>query len=47
MGELVEMTLYGLLCEVCGAYVEDFEEPGYQENAKTVKRSETECSEEA
>lgn len=29
MGELAEMTLNGLLCEVCGAYVEDFEEPGY------------------
>lgn len=28
MGEAAEMVLEGLLCEVCGAYV-DGEEPGY------------------
>ncbi len=28
MGEIAEMTLNGLLCEECGAYV-DGEEPGY------------------
>ncbi|MCO6019364.1 hypothetical protein [Carnobacterium divergens] len=29
MGELAEMTINGLLCQECGGYLEDFEEPGY------------------
>ncbi|WP_311918601.1 hypothetical protein [Carnobacterium divergens] len=29
MGELAEMTINGLLCQQCGGYLEDFEEPGY------------------
>jgi hypothetical protein len=29
MGEIAEMTLNGLLCEGCGSYMDDHEEPGY------------------
>jgi hypothetical protein len=29
MGEISQMILKGILCEVCGAYIEDWEEPGY------------------
>lgn len=29
MGEMTEMILNGLLCDVCGAYMDDLEEPGY------------------
>ncbi|WP_281281436.1 hypothetical protein [Paenibacillus dokdonensis] len=29
MGEVAEMILNGLLCEVCGCYIDDMEEPGY------------------
>ncbi|WP_268811922.1 hypothetical protein [Brevibacillus reuszeri] len=29
MGEVTDMMLSGLLCQVCGAYMDDFEEPGY------------------
>lgn len=29
MGEAAEMMINGLLCQGCGSYVEDHEEPGY------------------
>lgn len=29
MGEVTEMILNGLLCDVCGVYMEDLEESGY------------------
>lgn len=29
MGEITEDILNGLLCEVCGSYMEDFKETGY------------------
>ncbi|WP_261375928.1 hypothetical protein [Brevibacillus brevis] len=29
MGQVVEMILSGLLCQVCGASMDDFEEPGH------------------
>jgi len=29
MGEISEMIFSGLLCQVCGAYMDDLEEPGY------------------
>ncbi|USG64029.1 hypothetical protein NDK47_17925 [Brevibacillus ruminantium] len=29
LGEVAEMILSGLLCQVCGTYMDDFAEPGY------------------
>lgn len=29
MGDIAEMILDGILCEVCGTYIEDLEESGY------------------
>ncbi|EJL44000.1 hypothetical protein PMI08_02118 [Brevibacillus sp. CF112] len=29
VGEAADSILSGLMCQVCGAYMEDFEEPGY------------------
>lgn len=29
MGDVVEMILDGILCEVCGGYIEDDETPGH------------------
>ncbi|GED33996.1 hypothetical protein BCE02nite_51370 [Brevibacillus centrosporus] len=29
MGEVSERILSGLMCQVCGGYLEDFAEPGY------------------
>lgn len=29
MGEAAELILSGLLCQVCGEYMDDFEEPGH------------------
>lgn len=29
MGEVAEMILNGLLCQICGSYMDDYEEPGY------------------
>jgi NMD protein affecting ribosome stability and mRNA decay len=29
MGEIAEMMLSGILCESCGSYIEDGEEPGH------------------
>lgn len=29
MGEVAEMTINGLLCIVCGGYMEDMQEPGF------------------
>ena len=29
MGEIAEMILSGLMCRVCGSYMDDFKEPGH------------------
>ncbi|WP_258022808.1 hypothetical protein [Brevibacillus formosus] len=29
MGEVAEMIISGLVCQVCGESMDDFEEPGY------------------
>lgn len=39
MGEISEMILNGLLCEVCGTYV-DGEEPGYPRKCEDCENEE-------
>ena len=34
MGEVSEMILSGLMCQACGDYIDDFEEPGYPRNCE-------------
>lgn len=29
MGEIAEMMINGLMCQYCGEFMDDFEEPGY------------------
>lgn len=29
MGDIADMVVNGLLCQDCGVYMDDFEEPGY------------------
>lgn len=42
MGEISEMILEGLLCQVCGSYMDDFEEPGYPRTCEDCKEREKE-----
>lgn len=37
MGENTEMILNGLLCQVCGTYMDDYEEPGYPRTCNDCK----------
>lgn len=46
MGEIAEMVINGLLCQKCGGWMEDMEEPGYprtcqycKQERKQIKRS--------
>ncbi|WP_019377699.1 hypothetical protein [Virgibacillus halodenitrificans] len=39
MGEAAEMIINGLLCNVCGGYMEDFEEPGYPRTCEDCKEN--------
>ncbi|MGK5511744.1 hypothetical protein [Brevibacillus formosus] len=37
MGELTEMMLSGMLCQVCGAYMDDFDDPGHPRTCQDCK----------
>ena len=39
MGEIAEMMLNGLMCEGCGVWMDDFEEPGYPRRCAGCRRS--------
>ncbi|MFP3390646.1 hypothetical protein [Brevibacillus sp. SIMBA_040] len=37
MGEVAEMILSGLLCQVCGTYMDDLQEPGHPRTCDDCK----------
>ena len=40
MGEIAEMVINGLLCQVCGSWMEDFQECGYPRTCDYCKERE-------
>lgn len=38
MGDIAEMVLEGILCEVCGIYIEDGEEPGHPRKCESCEK---------
>lgn len=43
MGEIAEMVLNGILCQICGQYIDDdytYGDPGYPRECKDCERRE-------
>lgn len=38
MGDIAERVLEGILCEGCGIYIDDGEEPGYPRKCKSCEQ---------